>query len=172
MARDCVALMRRLGYERFAVVGHNRGAYVALRLALDFPDMVSRLAVLDVIPIGEALARCNAHFASCWCHWFFLAQLDKPAERVIRADPDAWYGGMPEHMDGEAWDDYRRAIHDAATVHAMCEDYRAGLSIDRAHDDENRCAGQASTRQCRGNGHAAPCTQHPTRVTLGVRGGA
>ena len=142
MARDCVALMRALGHERFAVVGHDRGAYVATRLALDHAGTVNRLAVLDAVPIGEALARCDAKFAASWWHWFFLGQTAKPAERVISADPDAWYRSDPDRMGFEAWADYRRAIHDPATVHAMCEDYRAGLGIDRAHDDADREAGR------------------------------
>jgi haloacetate dehalogenase len=146
MARDCLALMRALGHQRFAVVGHDRGAYVASRLALDHPDAVGGLVVMDAVPIGEALARCDAKFAASWWHWFFLGQADKPAERVISTDPDAWYGARDarrrELMGEEAWADYRRAIHDPATVHAMCEDYRAGLGIDRAHDDADRRAGR------------------------------
>jgi haloacetate dehalogenase len=142
MAGDCLALMRRLGHDRFAVVGHDRGGYVAFRLALDHPEAVGRLAVLDDVPIGEALARCDARFAARWWHWFFLGQTAKPAERVICMDPDAWYGGDPGRMGAEAFADYRRAIHDPATVHAMCEDYRAGLGVDRAHDDADRRAGR------------------------------
>jgi haloacetate dehalogenase len=145
MAGDVVGVMRALGHERFAVVGHDRGAYVATRSALDHPDQVTQLAVLDGIPIGEALARCNARFASRWWHWFFLGQLAKPAERVINADPDAWYGGSAEQMGAEAYEDYRRAIHDPATVHAMCEDYRAGLGPDREADDADRAAGRRIT---------------------------
>lgn len=145
MAGDGLRLMRALGHERFAVVGHDRGSYVAQRLALDHPDAVSHLAVLDSVPIGEALARCDAAFAAAWWHWFFLAQPDLP-ERVINADPDAWYGvrdrHSPERMGEEAWGDYQQAIHDPATVHAMCEDYRAGLGVDRAADDADRSAGR------------------------------
>ncbi len=137
MAADMLALMRHLGHESFAVVGHDRGSYVALRLALDHPAAVSALAVLDSIPIGEALARCTDRFATAWWHWFFFAQPDKP-ERAILADPDAWYGGTPEHMGVEAFAEYRAAIHDPAVVHAMLEDYRAGLGIDREHDDADR----------------------------------
>ncbi|UXY20790.1 alpha/beta hydrolase [Streptomyces cynarae] len=142
MARDCLAVMRGLGHERFAVVGHDRGAYVATRLALDHPEAVSALSVLDAVPIGEALGRCDAAFAASWWHWFFLGQTDKPAERVINADPDAWYRATREQMDAEAYEDYHRAIHDPATVHAMCEDYRAGLGVDREHDDADRWAGR------------------------------
>ena len=142
MAADCLALMRALGHERFAVVGHDRGSYVALRTALDHPAAVTALAVLDAVPIGEALARCDARFAAAWWHWFFYGQTAKRAERVISADPDAWYGGDPERMGEEAYADYRRAIHDPATVQAMMEDYRAGLGLDRRHDDEDRRAGR------------------------------
>ncbi|HEX2771751.1 MAG TPA: alpha/beta hydrolase [Micromonosporaceae bacterium] len=142
MATDVVGLMRALGHDRFAVVGHDRGAYVATRAALDHPDRVTRLAVLDGVPIGEALARCDARFASRWWHWFFLGQLAKPAERVINADPDAWYRGSAEQMGAGAYEDYRRAIHDPATVHAMCEDYRAGLGPDREADEADRAAGR------------------------------
>jgi len=131
-----------MSHERFAMVGHDRGGYVAFRLALDHPGAVSHLAVLDDVPIGDALARCTATFARRWWHWFFLGQTDKPAERVICADPDAWYRGDRERMGEEVWQDYQRAIHDPATVHAMCEDYRAGLGIDRAHDDDGRRAGR------------------------------
>ena len=141
MARDCVALMAALGHERFAVAGHDRGSYVAFRTAMDHPNRVTALAVLDSIPIGEALARADARFAGAWWHWFFLGQTSKPAERVISADPDAWYRAGPDVM-GEAFADYRRAIHDPETVHAMCEDYRAGLGIDREHDEADRAAGR------------------------------
>jgi haloacetate dehalogenase len=142
MAGDCARLMRALGHERFAVVGHDRGSYVATRLTLDRPDLVTRLAVLDGVPIGAALARCDAKFAASWWHWFFLGQTAKPAERVINADPDAWYLGTAERLGEENYADYRRAIHDPATVHAMCEDYRAGLGVDRDHDDADLAAGR------------------------------
>jgi haloacetate dehalogenase len=142
MARDCIALMKALGHDRFAVAGHDRGSYVAFRTAMDHPGSVSALAVLDSIPIGEALARADARFASAWWHWFFLGQTAKPAERIISRDPDAWYAATVEHMGEEAFADYRRAIHDPRTVHAMVEDYRAGLTVDRAHDDADRAAGR------------------------------
>lgn len=141
MAADAVALMRHLGHRRFAVVGHDRGAYVALRTALDHPDAISHLAVLDAVPIGEALRRADARFATSWWHWFFFGQPDKP-ERAILADPDAWYRNDPEAMGSENFEDYRRAIHDPATVHAMLEDYRAGLGVDRAADEADVAAGR------------------------------
>ncbi|AIG81076.1 alpha/beta hydrolase fold protein [Amycolatopsis japonica] len=142
MARHIVALMRHLGHERFAVAGHDRGSYVAHRLAMDHPEAVTRLVVLDGVPIGEALARADATFARKWWHWFFFGQLAKPAERVINADPDAWYGGDPEAMGAENHADFLRAIHDPETVHAMLEDYRAGLGPDREADDADKAAGR------------------------------
>ncbi|HEV2675414.1 MAG TPA: alpha/beta hydrolase [Aliidongia sp.] len=140
-AGDCVALMRALGFDRFALVGHDRGAYTAFRTALDHPGTLTHLAILDGVPILEALERCTEKFATAWWHWFFFAQPERP-ERAILADPDAWYGGTPDLMGPEAFEDYRRAIHDPATVHGMLEDYRAGLAIDRRHDEESRAAGQ------------------------------
>jgi haloacetate dehalogenase len=140
-ARDCVALMRKLGHDRFAVVGHDRGSYTAFRMAMDHPGVVTHLAILDAIPILEALERCDDRFATAWWHWFFFAQPEKP-ERAILANPDSWYGGSPEQMGAEAFEDYRIAIHDPATVHGMVEDYRAGLGIDREHDAADRQAGR------------------------------
>jgi haloacetate dehalogenase len=142
MAADVFALMRALGHEGFAAVGHDRGAYVAQRLAVDHPEAVEKLVVMDAVPIGEALARTDARFAASWWHWFFFAQLAKPAERVINADPDAWYNVSPKYMGDEAFADLRAALHDPDVVHAMLEDYRAGLGIDRLHDDEDQAAGR------------------------------
>src|SRR3954449_5190085 len=144
MARDVRAVMTRLGHPRFAVVGHDRGSYVALRLALDAPDAVTQLVVVDSVPIGEALARVDAHFAQAWWHWFFFAQPERP-ERAILADPDRWYGGDADRMGGENHADYRRAIRDPDTVRAMLEDYRAGVTVDRAADDADRAAGRRVT---------------------------
>ena len=141
VAGDLVGLMRRLGHDRFCLAGHDRGCYVALRLALDHPGAVTRLAVLDGIPISEALARADARFARMWWHWFFYAQPVRP-ERSIGRDPDAWYDGTAEHMGAEAFEEYRAAIHDPDTVRAMLEDYRAGLGPDRAHEEADRAAGR------------------------------
>lgn len=142
MAADCIALMSALGHERFAVAGHDRGALVAFRSAMDHPDSVAALIVLDGLPVIEHLDRCDAGFARAWWHWWFLGQTDKPAERTINADPDAWYTAQPASMSGENLADYRRAIHDPETVHGMCEDYRAGLGIDYEHDHADRVAGR------------------------------
>ncbi|WP_346622864.1 alpha/beta hydrolase [Blastococcus montanus] len=148
MAGDVVALMRALGHDRFAAVGHDRGSYVALRTALDHPDAVVRLAVLDCIPIVEHLDRADARFATAWWHWFFFAQPEKP-ERAICADPDAWYGslapGRAAAMGEDNHADHLAAIRDPDTVFAMLEDYRAGLGIDRAAEEADRAAGRRVT---------------------------
>jgi haloacetate dehalogenase len=140
-ARDCVALMQRLGFESFAIVGHDRGSYTAFRAAMDHPQAITHLAVLDGVPILEALERCDSRFAQAWWHWFFFAQPDTP-ERAIMNDPDAWYGGSAEAMGREAYEDSRIAIHDPATIHGMIEDYRAALGVDREHDEADRRAGR------------------------------
>jgi len=142
MGLDCVRLMNLLGHRSFAVAGHDRGAYVAFRAALDHPDAVTALVVLDAVPIVEALERCDLSFARAWWHWFFLGQTDKPAERLIAADPIAWYRPDRRLMGEENYADLLLAIHDPATVHAMCEDYRAGLDIDREHDQTDRQHGR------------------------------
>ena len=85
---------------------------------------------------------CDARFAASWFHWFFFGQTAKPAERFISADPEAWYTATAEHMGAEAYQDYLRAIGNPDTVHAMMEDYRAGLGIDRQHDEADRAAGR------------------------------
>ena len=141
VALDLVRLMRELGHERFAAVGHDRGCYVAMRLALDHPAAVRRLVLMDGVPISEALARCDAKFAHDWYHWFFYAQPDKP-ERAILADPDAWYAGDPERMGAENHAEFRAATNDPDTVRAMLEDYRAGLTVDREHELADRRAGR------------------------------
>ncbi len=142
VAGDVVGLMRALGHERFAVVGHDRGALVALRLALDHPGAVERLVLLEGLPIVEHLERGDWRFAQAWWHWWFFAQREKPAERVINADPDAWYTVSAEHMGEEAFADLREAIHDPAVVHGMLEDYRAGLREDLDHERADRDAGR------------------------------
>jgi haloacetate dehalogenase len=143
MAADVVALMARLGHERFAVVGHDRGGAVAYRIALDRPEVVDRLVVMDALPLIEHLERTDATFARAWWHWWFLGQTDKPAEAFINRDPGLWYSTpSPQEMGPENHADLWRALHDPAVVHAMAEDYRAGLGIDRDHDSADREAGR------------------------------
>ncbi|MDN5725151.1 MAG: alpha/beta hydrolase [Propionibacteriales bacterium] len=141
VAGDMVALMQHLGHEHFALVGHDRGSYVALRLALDHPERVSALTLLDCIPISEHLARAGARFATTWWHWFFFAQPDIP-ERVINADPDRWYHGDPATMGQENHDEFRAAMRNPDVVRAMLEDYRAGLGVDADQERADHEAGQ------------------------------
>lgn len=140
MAKDVVQLAHKLGHDRFALVGHDRGSYVAYRTALDHPSHVTSLAVLDSVPILEALQRAGAEFAESWWHWFFLAA-SPHAERVINADPLAWYRPNAAAMGRENYADMVDAVSQPATVRAMIEDYRAGLHVDRRHDEEARAAG-------------------------------
>ena len=145
MAGDVVRLMAQFGHQRFCVVGHDRGAYVAYRLALDHPEAVVKLCVLEGMPVVERLERADWRFALSWWHWFFFAQTDKAAERMINADPDAWYQVNAEQMGAEAYADLSRALHNPDVVHAMVEDYRAGLGVDREADEADRANGHKIT---------------------------
>ncbi|HEY1640059.1 MAG TPA: alpha/beta hydrolase [Streptosporangiaceae bacterium] len=145
MAGDLLAVMRALGEEQFIAVGHDRGGYVVQRLALDHPEAVSRVVILGDVPIGEALARCDARFATAWWHWFFMGQPAPLAERLIAADSRAWYHLSESLMGAENYADAWQAISNPAVQHAMCEDYRAGLGPDRAADDADRAAGRQIT---------------------------
>jgi haloacetate dehalogenase len=133
--------MHSFGHPRFALAGHDRGSYVALRLALDHPHAVSHLALLDCIPISEHLSRITPEFATRWWHWFFFAQPETP-ERVINADPDSWYRGDPELMGRENYAEFREATRNPGVVRAMLEDYRAGLTVDRHLEEADRVAGR------------------------------
>ena len=144
MAADVVALAAELGHDEFVVVGHDRGQGVAYRTALDHPERVRKLAVLDGIPLLESVERVDATFASAWWHWFFFAG-SPHAERVINADPDAWYGLGPEleeSMGARNHADLAAAVHRPETVRAMLEDYRAGLTVDVENDRRDRAAGR------------------------------
>jgi haloacetate dehalogenase len=146
MAADVVALMARLGHRRFAVVGHDRGGAVAFRAAMDHPDIVDRLVVMDALPLIEHLERTDATFARAWWHWWFLGQTDKPAEPLINQDPESWYETPPpEAMGAENHADVWAALRNPTVVHAMAEDYRAGLVVDRDHDAVDRSAGRKVT---------------------------
>ena len=141
VAADMLLVMSSLGHERFGLVGHDRGSNVALRLALDQPQRVAALAVLDSVPIVEHLDRLDTAFAIAYWHWFFFAQPEIP-ERVITADPDRWYHGDPVAMGTENYDEWRTAVRKPEVVRAMLEDYRAGLTIDRLHEETDRAAGR------------------------------
>jgi hypothetical protein len=113
----------------------ERGAYTA------FPAAISRLVILDGVPIIDALEWCTETFGMKWWQWFFYCQPQKP-ERAIMADPDAWYGGSAHHMGDEPYLGFHSAIHDPDTVHTMIEDYQTGTGIDRVHDADNRDHGR------------------------------
>jgi len=152
MARDQVEVMGSLGFERFAVVGHDRGARVTHRMTLDHPDRVERAAVLDICPTLAMYERTDMAFASGYYHWFFLIQPYDLPERLIAADPDFYLesktGGfgldprkdISETFDPAALEEYKRCFRDPAAIHATCEDYRAAATIDLEHDraDLNR----------------------------------
>jgi haloacetate dehalogenase len=147
MAADGIALMRQLGFDTFDVVGHDRGARVGYRMALDHPEAVRRLTVMDVIPTGEAWARADERFAQGYWHWSFLALPHPVPETIIGHDPDfffldAQFGGAIRGFAPDAVADYARCFRRPAVVHAMCEDYRAGATCDRELDDQDRSAGR------------------------------
>jgi haloacetate dehalogenase len=151
MANDAVALMAALGHPKFAVAGHDRGGRVAYRLALDHPDRVTKIAVLDIVPTWEMWAGMDAARAMSVYHWMFLAQPEPMPETLISGAPDyyidqklaSWSGDKSlRAFQPEALDAYRAAFRDPARVHATCEDYRAGATIDRALDDADRAAGR------------------------------
>lgn len=149
MAADQVEVMRQLGFDPFYVAGHDRGGRCSYRMALDHPQRVRKLAVLDIIPTGEAFRRGGMEFGLGFWHWFFLAQPYDLPEQLIGADPDYFYGrasglglGPRSYHTPEALEDYRRAFRNPATIHAMCEDYRAGATLDFAHDEADRIEGR------------------------------
>jgi haloacetate dehalogenase len=147
MALDQVQAMASLGFERFAVAGHDRGGRVAYRMALDHPGRVSSLAVLDIVPTAEVWARADDRLALGYWHWGFLAQPAPLPERLIAADPDAYFechlrsiglGVEPDRYPERVLAAYRAQLEDAGAVQAICEDYRAGASIDRQLDEADR----------------------------------
>ncbi|MGC3940569.1 alpha/beta fold hydrolase [Roseobacter sp. EG26] len=145
MAADQIALMKHLGHESFSVVGHDRGGRVVHRLALDFPDAVERLIVLDIAPTQTMYAQTNQEFATRYFWWFFLIQPDGLPEKMIASDPEYF---LRRHIAGQvkiegsvdevAIAEYLRSYSDPATLHAICEDYRAAASIDLEHDREDQ----------------------------------
>lgn len=139
MARDQIALMRSLGYERFLVAGHDRGGRVAYRLALDHPDAVARLAVLDIVPTYDMYAGMDMRTGLSAWHWFFLPQPYGLPERLLAADPEGFYFGQGRDVFApEALAEYRRCLRDPRVIHAICEDYRAGATFDYLLDEADR----------------------------------
>ncbi|MGO9263793.1 MAG: alpha/beta fold hydrolase [Candidatus Binataceae bacterium] len=148
MALDMVEVMRALGFPRFAIAGHDRGARVTYRLALDHPDCVQRAAVLDIVPTIEQFERLNRTTARAAYHWYFLAQPAPFPETLIGKDPDYFlmhtlesWCGTPGAFTAEALASYCEAFRDPAVIHASCEDYRAGIGVDCEFDDADRKAG-------------------------------
>jgi haloacetate dehalogenase len=148
MALDQVDAMRALGFERFAVCGHDRGGRVAHRMAVDHPERVTRLAVLDIAPTKAMYEQTTMAFARAYYHWFFLIQPPPMPETLIGANPEAYLRHHMARAAGlepffpDAWPEYLRAFSDPAAIHATCEDYRAAATIDLEHDAADVAAGR------------------------------
>jgi haloacetate dehalogenase len=149
MARDQVGLMRALGFGQFQLAGHDRGARVAHRLALDHPGTLTRLAVLDIVPTRHVLRNVTRAMATAYYHWFFLPAGNGIPERMIGADPAFWVRalvgpllGEGASIEPEVMDDYIRCFRDPRTIAGSCADYRSAASTDLVHDDESFAAGQ------------------------------
>lgn len=151
MARDIVGLMDALGLERAHILGHDRGGRVAYRFALDHPDRLNRLGIIEIVPTGAFWAHWNAELAYKAYHWTFLAQPAPLPERMIDADPFAYIDWtlqswtLGKNLDAflpDALAGYRRQARDPARVHAMCADYRAGAKTDRRIDEADQAAGR------------------------------
>lgn len=144
MAGDQIEVMAALGFERFAVVGHDRGGRVGHRMALDHEARVSRLAVLDIVPTHKIFSEANAAIATDYYHWFFLIQPFDFPERLIGADPEYYlrskigkFSFGEDVFTAQAMAEYIRCFSDPAAIHASCEDYRAAAGIDLAHDEDD-----------------------------------
>jgi haloacetate dehalogenase len=143
MGADQAAVMESYGFDSFAVVGHDRGARVAHRMALDYPDRITKLAVLDIAPTRHVFATVGKDLATAYYHWFFFIQPYDLPETLIGADPSYYlrkklggWGTSLETFAPEAVAEYERCF-DTATIHASCEDYRASATIDLIHDGAN-----------------------------------
>jgi haloacetate dehalogenase len=144
MAGDQATVMESLGFDSFAVVGHDRGARVGHRMALEYPERVSKLAVLDIVPTRHVFATVGKDLATAYYHWFFFIQPYDLPETLIGADPGYYlrkklggWGTPLEIFAPEALAEYEHCFDDA-TIHASCEDYRAAASIDLVHDEADR----------------------------------
>ncbi len=149
MARDMVTVMERLGFPRFSVAGHDRGGRVAYRLALDHPDRVDRLTVLDILPTETVWDRADARFALAYWPWSLLAQPEPLPERILTAAPEAivddalgGWGSPSAVFPPEVRAAYVQALRDPSHAHAICEEYRAAATIDREHDKAARASGR------------------------------
>ncbi len=141
MAADMMAVMTALGYSQFFIAGHDRGGRVAHRLARDYPQAVTKLAVLDIAPTAMMYDTTDMHFATSYYHWFFLIQPAPFPETLIGSDPKFFLESKMQHwgkdrsaITNDAFDEYLRCFSNPDTIHASCEDYRASASIDLEHD--------------------------------------
>ena len=144
MAQDQVEVMSALGFDQFAVAGHDRGGRVTRRMCLDHPERITAAAVLDIVPTAKVFATTDQALATAYYHWFFLIQPDGLPERLIGQDAAWWlnetlrrWAAPGFQFDPAARAAYERAFDDAPTIHAQCEDYRAAATIDLVHDAED-----------------------------------
>jgi haloacetate dehalogenase len=149
MANDMIEVMEHLGHRAFFLAGHDRGGRVAHRLAIDYPERILKLAVLDIIPTLEHFERTDMAFAMGYYHWFWFAQPHPFPETLINAAPDAWFAAHTSRepkpsnfFDPRALADYMDAVHNPDMIRGMCEDYRAAATIDLEHDRASRAAGR------------------------------
>lgn len=152
MARDALRVMQSLGFERFRVLAHDRGARVAHRLGMDHPDAVERMVLLDIAPTLAMYEQTTEAFARAYWHWFFLIQPAPLPERLIEADPSRYIrdlmGGRSAGLspfDPRALREYERCAALPGAAHGVCEDYRAAAGIDLEHDRADREAGKRLT---------------------------
>ncbi len=141
---DMVEVMEAMGHRRFRLAGHDRGGRVAHRMALDHAECIEKLALLDIVPTYRLFQDTNQQIATAYYHWFFLIQPNGMPEHLIGADPEYYlryslgrWGLGGDAFTPEAMAEYVRCFSDPATIHASCEDYRAGASIDLRHDEED-----------------------------------
>ena len=144
MAQDQVEVMSALGFDTFAVAGHDRGGRVTRRMCLDHPERITAAAVLDIVPTAKVFATTDQALATAYYHWFFLIQPDGLPEHMIGQDATWWlnetlrrWAAPGFQFDPAALAAYERAFDDAPTIHAQCEDYRAAATIDLVHDAED-----------------------------------
>ncbi|HVA17373.1 MAG TPA: alpha/beta hydrolase [Candidatus Dormibacteraeota bacterium] len=147
MALDQMEVMSHFGFEKFAVVGHDRGGRVAQRMALDYPSQITKIVVLDIVPTYKMYHSVNKESATAFYHWFFLIQPAPFPETLIGNSTEFYlrymmFRNMSSHkipiwMHEDAFAEYLRCFRDPATIHANCEDFRAGASIDMTDDEED-----------------------------------
>jgi haloacetate dehalogenase len=149
MAQDMIEVMERLGFKHFSVAGHDRGGRVAYRMALDHPERIDRLAVLDIVPTGMAWDRADSRFALGYWPWSLLAQPDPLPERILRLGAEAivdsalsGWGSPASAFSFAVRKAYVEAIRTGDHPHAICEEYRAAATIDRVHDRDDLANGR------------------------------